>query len=95
MPGYEKRLNASARRIDPGQSRQSTQADLGRLVSIRETESRKTTLQSKTYLGNVLTACILDQGQVTKDFCRISLVMYLVYYSYSNTVSKCQAMKSG
>ena len=29
MPGYEKRLNASARSIDPGQSRQSTQADLG------------------------------------------------------------------
>ena len=35
--------------------------------------------------------CILDQGQVTKYFCRMSLVMYLVYYNYSNAGPECQA----
>ena len=34
---------------------------------------------------------ILDQGQAIKYFCRISLVMYLVYYSYSNAGPECQA----
>ena len=34
---------------------------------------------------------ILDQGQVTNYFCWISLVMYLVYYNYSNTGPECQA----
>ena len=36
-------------------------------------------------------ACILDQGQVIKYFCRISLVMYLVYYNYSSAGPECQA----
>ena len=35
--------------------------------------------------------CILDQGQVIKYFCRIYLVMYLVYYNYSNARPECQA----
>ena len=39
----------------------------------------------------VLTTCILDQGQVIKYLCRISLVMYLVYYNYSNAGPECQA----
>ena len=34
---------------------------------------------------------ILDQGQGMKYFCRISLVMYLVYYNYSNAGPECQA----
>ena len=33
---------------------------------------------------------ILDQGQVTKYFCGISLVMYLVFYNYSNAEPECQ-----
>ena len=41
--------------------------------------------------NNLLSACILDQGQVTKYFCVISLVMYLVYYNYSNAGPECQA----
>ena len=36
--------------------------------------------------------CILDQGQVIKYFCRISLVTYLVYYNYSNAGPEYQAM---
>ena len=35
---------------------------------------------------------ILDQGQVPKYFCRISLVMYLVYNNHSNAGPECQAM---
>ena len=38
-----------------------------------------------------MTAYILDQAQVTKYFCRMSLVTYLVYYRYSNAGSECQA----
>ena len=33
----------------------------------------------------------MDQGQVIKYFCRISLVMYLVYYNFSNARPECQA----
>ena len=36
----------------------------------------------------------LDQGQVTNYFCRISLVMYLVYYNYSNAGPECQAKEN-
>ena len=42
------------------------------------------------YCSDCLTACILDQGQEIKYFCRISLVMYLVYYNYSNAGPECQ-----
>ena len=34
---------------------------------------------------------IVDQVKVINYFCRISLVMYLVYYNYSNAGPKCQA----
>ena len=37
------------------------------------------------------TLFFLDQGQVIKYFCRISLVMYPVYYNYSNATTECQA----
>ena len=36
-------------------------------------------------------SCILDQGQVIRYFCRISLVVLLVYYNYSNVGPECQA----
>ena len=35
--------------------------------------------------------CQPDQGLVTNYFCRMSLVMYLVYYNYSNAGPECQA----
>ena len=38
-----------------------------------------------------LPACNLDQGLVTKYFCRISLVMYLVYCNLSIAGPECQA----
>ena len=41
----------------------------------------------------LILACILDQGLIIEYFCSISLViMYLVYYSYSNAGPECQAM---
>ena len=39
--------------------------------------------------------CVLDHGQVTKHFRGISLVMYLVYYNYSNAGPECQARETG
>ena len=33
------------------------------------------------------------QGQVTKYFCGTSMVMYLVFYNYSNAGPECQAMQ--
>ena len=38
---------------------------------------------------------ILDQGQVTKHFCGISFVMYLVFCNYSNAGPECQAKRNG
>ena len=35
--------------------------------------------------------CLPDIISETKYFCRMSLVMYLVYYNYSNAGHECQA----
>ena len=49
-------------------------------------------MQNKIHRCNVLTAFILDQGQVTEYFCRITLVMYLVYYNDLIAGSESQTM---
>ena len=64
-----------------------------RVISLK-TKAWKIKLHNKTYECNVLFACILDQEQVTKYFCCISSVMYLVYYNCSNAGPECQASRT-
>ena len=70
---------------------------IARLVSVPNTEyfHKNKNLQIKTAKQNILMQCSIypsvDQGQVTKYFCGISFVMYLVFYNYSNEGPECQA----
>ena len=56
-----------------------------------KTAKQNILMPCSVYLILGLSTCILDQGLVTKYFCGISLVMYLVFYNFSNEGPKCQA----